>query len=301
MGIPVVRVARARLARALPDVDFERLARTIDVTLKPQSRDAGRRDDQLHRASRPAAAAAAQRRGARARQRPGPRARRHRRRRALRPPGPGRAILRCAGIHRPGPQRRGRQRLGRGGDARGLPRGGAPAPPAAHGRVRGICRRRDRPAWLGPLRVSPGRSDRSHRRDDQPRHGRPRPRPRDDGNGRPPVVDDRAAQRHAPPGPGSRSTTSRAAVTSRARRTTRRLPAGVCRRSRSSPDSIPTTTARPTTCRGSMRKAARKSPRLRFGWSPRSPRSPNQDQAACNLNSSRQRQWQMQMPRGLRH
>jgi peptidase M28-like protein/PA domain-containing protein len=39
MGIPVVRVARARLARALPDVDFERLARTIDITLMPQSRD----------------------------------------------------------------------------------------------------------------------------------------------------------------------------------------------------------------------------------------------------------------------
>ncbi len=39
MGIPVVRVARTRLARALPDVDFERLARTIDITLTPQSRD----------------------------------------------------------------------------------------------------------------------------------------------------------------------------------------------------------------------------------------------------------------------
>lgn len=39
MGIPVVRVARARLARALPDVDFERLARAIDLTLLPQSRD----------------------------------------------------------------------------------------------------------------------------------------------------------------------------------------------------------------------------------------------------------------------
>lgn len=39
MGIPVVRVARARLARALPDVDFERLARTIDITLTPQSRE----------------------------------------------------------------------------------------------------------------------------------------------------------------------------------------------------------------------------------------------------------------------
>ncbi|MDO8680761.1 MAG: M20/M25/M40 family metallo-hydrolase [Acidobacteriota bacterium] len=39
MGIPVLRVARARLARALPDVDFEGLARTIDITLGPQSRD----------------------------------------------------------------------------------------------------------------------------------------------------------------------------------------------------------------------------------------------------------------------
>lgn len=39
MGIPVVRVARARLARALPDVDFQRLARNIDITLTPQSRD----------------------------------------------------------------------------------------------------------------------------------------------------------------------------------------------------------------------------------------------------------------------
>ena len=39
MGIPVVRVARTRLARALPDVDFERLARTIDITLTPQSRE----------------------------------------------------------------------------------------------------------------------------------------------------------------------------------------------------------------------------------------------------------------------
>ena len=39
MGIPVVRVARARLAHALPDVDFERLARTIDITLTPQSRE----------------------------------------------------------------------------------------------------------------------------------------------------------------------------------------------------------------------------------------------------------------------
>ena len=38
MGIPVVRVARTRLARALPDVDFDRLARTIDITLTPQSR-----------------------------------------------------------------------------------------------------------------------------------------------------------------------------------------------------------------------------------------------------------------------
>ena len=39
LGIPVVRVARARLARALPDVDFERLARAIDISLVPQSRD----------------------------------------------------------------------------------------------------------------------------------------------------------------------------------------------------------------------------------------------------------------------
>lgn len=39
MGIPVVRVARVRLARALPDIDFERLARTIDITLTPQSRE----------------------------------------------------------------------------------------------------------------------------------------------------------------------------------------------------------------------------------------------------------------------
>jgi hypothetical protein len=39
MGIPVVRVARTRLARALPDVDFERLARSIDLTLTPHSRD----------------------------------------------------------------------------------------------------------------------------------------------------------------------------------------------------------------------------------------------------------------------
>ena len=39
LGIPVVRVARARLARALPDVDFTRLARTIDITLTPQSRE----------------------------------------------------------------------------------------------------------------------------------------------------------------------------------------------------------------------------------------------------------------------
>ena len=39
MGIPVVRVARTRLARALPDLDFERLAHTIDLTLMPQSRE----------------------------------------------------------------------------------------------------------------------------------------------------------------------------------------------------------------------------------------------------------------------
>jgi hypothetical protein len=39
MGIPVLRVARARLARALPDVNFEQLARRIDTTLKPQSRE----------------------------------------------------------------------------------------------------------------------------------------------------------------------------------------------------------------------------------------------------------------------
>jgi len=39
MGIPVLRVARARLARALPEVDFAGLARTIDITLEPQSRD----------------------------------------------------------------------------------------------------------------------------------------------------------------------------------------------------------------------------------------------------------------------
>jgi hypothetical protein len=38
LGIPVLRVARARLARALPGVDFDAAARRIDQTLAPESR-----------------------------------------------------------------------------------------------------------------------------------------------------------------------------------------------------------------------------------------------------------------------
>jgi hypothetical protein len=38
MGIPVVRVARDRIAEAVPELDLDRVATTIDLTLQPQSR-----------------------------------------------------------------------------------------------------------------------------------------------------------------------------------------------------------------------------------------------------------------------
>ena len=105
--------------------------------------------------------------------------------------------------------------------------GASPPPLRPHGRLRGVRGRRARAARIGALRRAPADPARRHDGDDQPRHDRPRARPRD--GGRRSDMRRRRCRRR----PGLRPWTAlplddfAQAATTRTRRTTRRSSRGV--------------------------------------------------------------------------